>query len=268
MCTSLHLGTLVLQECKFEHIWTCLEQVWTHLNKFEHIWTGIEQALNKFEHDWTHLNRFEHIWTHLNKFWTSLKMFKHIWTHSLTFEQVWTSLKIVWIFICNNNNTNAIRTQTPSPWYICLGIRWYNERSPNGSPLTNVRPPFYSFPWSQEEEGGGGGGGWGEEGGEEGGRYDEEEEDAKTHVSQDVWTHLNTFANIWTGLNKFEDVWTHLNTFANIWTGFEQVWTQLNTFKLNWTTFFPSSLYIWIIYENKYLCQKFFEYYFNGKKQE
>ena len=96
-----------------------------------------------------------------------------------------------------------------------------------------------------------------------------------SNMIEHIWTHLNSFEQVWTHfityeqvLNKFEDVWTHLNTFANIWTGFEQVWTQLNTFELNWTTFFPSSLYIWIRYENKYLCQKFFEYYFNGKMRE
>ena len=55
---------------------------------------------------------------------------------------------IVWISMY----TNAIRTQTPSPWYIFvwqnIEVIWYGwerEESPKRSALTNVWPPLYSF---------------------------------------------------------------------------------------------------------------------------
>ena len=36
--------------------------------------------------------------------------------------------------------------------YICLGIWWINERSPNRSARPPFLRPFYSFPWFLQEE--------------------------------------------------------------------------------------------------------------------
>ena len=111
----------------FEHIWTCLEQVWTHLNKFEHILTGIEQALNKFEHDWTHLNTFELIWTSFEQVWTHfitfeqvLNKFEDVWTHLNTFANIWTGFEQVWTQL----NTFELNWTTFSPSSLYIWKRY------------------------------------------------------------------------------------------------------------------------------------------------
>ena len=68
--------------------------------------------------------------------------------------------------------------------YICLGIWWINERSPNRSARPPFLRPFYSFPWflqeeedvEEEEE---------KEEEDEEEKEEEKEEDAETRVSQD-----------------------------------------------------------------------------------